>query len=108
MKTLATLSDGKVFESVNSLRRFKAKLSRMQYLNRNKQIGSANSRKAQLEIAKLHRKVAFHVAVRNIRKDALHKLTTYLAKNHGTVKIEDLNVSGILANSQPTPIHSQE
>ncbi len=92
IKTLATLSDGKVFESVKSYRLFEAKLSRLQYLNRNKIIGSANYKKAQLKIAKLHRKVA------NIRKDALHKLTTYLAKNHGTVVIEDLNVSGMLAN----------
>ena len=29
----------------------------LQYLNPNKQIGSGNSRKAQLEIAKLYRKV---------------------------------------------------
>ncbi|WP_414528332.1 IS200/IS605 family accessory protein TnpB-related protein [Nodularia chucula] len=28
----------------------------------------------------------------------MHKLTTYLAKNHGTVAIEDLNVSGMMAN----------
>jgi putative transposase len=28
----------------------------------------------------------------------LHKLTTYLAKNHGRVGIEDLNVSGMMAN----------
>ena len=72
MKTLATLSDGKVFKSVKSDRRFETKLSRMQYLNRNKEIGSANWKKAQLKIARLHGKVA------NIRKDALHKLTTYL------------------------------
>ncbi|RQH19878.1 hypothetical protein D4Z78_12815 [Okeania hirsuta] len=99
IKTLATLSDGKVFESVKSYRQFEAKLSQLQYLisqlqylNRNKEIGSANWRKIQLKIAKLHRKIA------NIRKDALHKLTTYLAKNHGRVVIEDLNVSGMLAN----------
>ena len=82
LKTLATLSDGKVFESVKSYGRFEAKLSRLQYLNRNKQVGSGNWRAAQLKIARLHRKVA------NIRKDALHKLTTYLAKNHGKVVIE--------------------
>ncbi len=70
----------------------------MQYLNRNKIIGSANGRAAQLKIARLHRRVAFHVAQRNIRKDALHKLTTYLAQNHGTIVIEDLNVRGMLAN----------
>lgn len=40
----------------------------------------------------LHRKIA------NIRKDTLHKLTSYLAKNHSKIGIEDLNVSGMLAN----------
>ncbi len=92
VKTLATLSDGKVFESVRSYHKFEAKISRYQYRNRNKIIGSANYKKAQLKIAKLHRKVA------NIRRNALHKLTIYLAKNHGTVVIEDLNVSGMLRN----------
>nr|WP_293059620.1 transposase [Okeania sp. SIO2B3] len=92
VKTLATLSDGKVFESVRAYQKFEAKLSRLQYLNRHKDLGSANGRAAQRKIARLHRKVA------NIRQDALHKLTTYLAKNHGSVVIEDLNVSGMLAN----------
>ncbi len=92
VKTLATLSDGKVFESVRSYQSMTAKLSRLQYLNRHKEVGSANWKKAQLKIARLHRKVA------NIRKDALHKLTTYLAKNHGSVVIEDLNIRGMLSN----------
>ncbi|GAA6621654.1 hypothetical protein NUACC26_074740 [Scytonema sp. NUACC26] len=64
----------------------------MQWLNRHKVIGSANWNSAQIQIARLHSKVA------NIRKDTLHKLTTRLAKNHGIVVIEDLNVSGMLAN----------
>ncbi len=92
VKTLATLSDGKIFESVKSYQRFEAKLSRLQYLHRHKSVGSANWKKAQLKIAALHERVA------NIRKDVLHKLTTYLAKNHGTIVIEDLNVRGMLAN----------
>jgi putative transposase len=33
-----------------------------------------------------------------MRKDCLHKITSYLAKNHGTIVIEDLNVKGMLAN----------
>ena len=69
-KTLATLSDGKVMTSVRSYRQFEAKLSREQYLNRYKEVGSANWKKAQLKIARLHGKVV------NIRHDALHKLTT--------------------------------
>ena len=102
VKTLATLSDGKVFKSVKSYQRFEAKLSRLQYLHRHKKVGSANWKKAQLKIARLHRRAA------NIRKDALHKLTTYLAKNHNPPPSppgrgargvgEDLNVSGMLAN----------
>ena len=92
VKTLATLSNGKVFKSVKSYQKFEAKLSREQYLNRHKEVGSANWKKAQQKIRRLHRKVA------NIRQDALHKLTTYLAKNHGSVVIEDLNVRGMLRN----------
>ena len=36
--------------------------------------------------------------IANIRKDILHKLTTYLAKNHSRIGIENLNVSGMMAN----------
>ena len=92
IKALATLSTGEVFQGAMSYRRMEAKLSRLQWLNRHKQIGSANWKKAQIKIARLHQQIA------NIRKDTLHKLTTYIAKNHGTVAIEDLNVSGMMAN----------
>jgi len=92
VKVLATLSTGVVFEGAKSYRRYEQKLSRLQYLCRHKQCGSANWKKAQRKIAKLHQKIA------NIRKDTLHKLTSYLAKNHGKIGIEDLNVSGMMAN----------
>lgn len=92
IKILATLSTGEVFESAKSYRKYEKKLSRLQWLNRRKLIGSANWKKAQVKIARLHRKIA------NIRKDTLHKLTSYLTKNHGKIGIEDLNVSGMMAN----------
>jgi putative transposase len=92
VKTLATFSTGEVVTGAKSYKKYEAKLSRMQWLNRDKIIGSANWKKAQLQIARLHRKIA------NIRKDTLHKLTTLLAKNHGVIVIEDLNVSGMMAN----------
>lgn len=94
VKSLATLSTGDVFEGAKSYRKLEAKLSRLQWLNRRKLRGSANWKKAQIKIARLHRRIA------NIRKDTIHKLTTALAKNHGTVVIEDLNVSGMLANKK--------
>lgn len=92
VKNLATLSTGEVITGAKSYKKYEAKLSRMQYLNRHKLGGSNNWKKAQIKIAKLHSKIA------NIRKDTLHKLTALLAKNHGTVVIEDLNVSGMMAN----------
>jgi putative transposase len=92
IKSLATLSTGIVFEGAKSYRRYEKKLARLQYLNRHKVRGSSNWKKAQKKIARLHLRIA------NIRKDTLHKLTTYLAKNHSRIVIEDLNVSGMLAN----------
>jgi putative transposase len=92
VKALATLSTGEVVNGAKSYKNKSNKLSRIQWLNRQKIIGSANWKKAQMQIARLHRKIA------NIRKDTLHKLTTLLAKNHGTIVIENLNVSGMMAN----------
>lgn len=92
VKNLATFSTGEVITGAKSYKKYETKLSRMQWLNRNKVIGSANWKKAQTQIARLHRKIA------NIRKDTLHQTTTLLAKNHGVVVIEDLNVSGMMAN----------
>ena len=92
VKTLATLSTGEVFDSAKPYKNLESKLSRLQYLNRHKTKFSSNWKKAQLKIAKLHNKIA------DIRKDTLHKLTTYLAKNHSQIVIEDLNVSGMMAN----------
>lgn len=92
VKALATLSTGEVIIGTKSYKKYEAKLSRMQWLHRHKIIGSANWKKASVQVARLHRKIA------NIRSCTLHKLTTLLAKNHGTVVIEDLNVSGMMAN----------
>jgi putative transposase len=89
---LATLSTGEIVEGAKSYRKYEKKLARIQWLNRHKVIYSNNWKKAQVKIARLHRRIA------NIRKDTLHKLTTFLAKNHGKIVIENLNVSGMLAN----------
>ena len=92
VNALATLSTGETFPNPKPLRKAKKKLARLQRDVSRKVYGSYNYKKASLKVARLHRRVA------NIRKDYLHKLTTYLAKNHGKVAIEDLNVSGMLKN----------
>ncbi|WP_293158932.1 RNA-guided endonuclease TnpB family protein [Okeania sp. SIO2C9] len=92
INTLATCSDGSKFANVKAYRQAKKQLVRHQRAVSKKVIGSKNRRKAVKKLAKIHKKVA------DIRADVLHKLTTWLAKNHSTIVIEDLNVSGMLKN----------
>jgi putative transposase len=92
IKTLATLSDGTTFSNPRALGRRLRKVKRLaRSLSRKKQ-GSKNREKAKLRLAKMYLKTF------NIRQDTLHKLTTYLAKSHGTIVIEDLYVSGMMKN----------
>ena len=46
-----------------------------------------------------------HARVANLRRDGLHKLTTRLAREHGTIVVEDLNVTGMLAQPAAGPAH---
>ncbi|HEY9642989.1 MAG TPA: RNA-guided endonuclease TnpB family protein, partial [Coleofasciculaceae cyanobacterium] len=88
----ATLSVGEYPDSPKPLRTLGKKLSKKQWRDRNKQIDSRNWRKAQDRIAKLHKHIA------DARKTYIHGLTSYLAKNHSMVVIEDLNVKGMMQN----------
>jgi putative transposase len=92
IKTLATLSDGKVIESVHSLRRRLGRLKLLQRWLSRKVKGSSNRRKAIQCVSKIHYEVAC------LRKDILDKLTTYLCENYQVICIEDLNVSGMIKN----------
>ena len=92
IKTLATLSTGETFPSPQPYRQSQTRLARLQKAASRKVKGSRNRHKANMKVAKQHAKTA------KIRKDTLNKLTTHLAKNHSQVVIEDLNVSGMLAN----------
>jgi putative transposase len=57
-----------------------------------KKKGSQNRKKAVKRVAKVHKRIA------DIRKDNLHKITTYLTRKHRVVVVENLNVSGMLKN----------
>ncbi|MGL5059483.1 MAG: RNA-guided endonuclease InsQ/TnpB family protein [Microcoleus sp.] len=70
----------------------KTKLATLQRKAHRQIKGSQNQRKTYNKIGKLHARIA------RISLDFLHKLTTYLAKTFKLIKIEDLNVKGMLAN----------
>jgi putative transposase len=92
IKRLATLSDGKIFANPRALKLARKRLRRLERQKSHRKFGSKNRKKTCRHLAKQHARVA------NIRKDAAHKLTSYLCKNHALVAIEDLHVSGMLAN----------
>src|SRR6266851_7394964 len=99
VKTLATVSDGREIANPKALRKRLKRLQRISRWHSRKQKGSANRKKAQRRLARMHARIA------HIRQDALHKATAGLvAKNKPSdqrptvIVIEDLNVSGMLKN----------
>ncbi len=92
IKMLATCSDGMTFENPRALKHAQKRLRRLERQKSRRKKGAKNRKKTCRKLAKQHAHVA------NIRKDAAHKLTSYLSKNHALVAIEDLHVAGMLKN----------
>jgi putative transposase len=69
-----------------------AKLRRAQKALSRKQKGSRNRAKAQKRVAKIHAKIA------DRRSDSLHKLTTRLVRENGTLCVESLRVANMMRN----------
>ena len=89
---LATLSDGTMVENPRALQRYLRKLKRMHRSLSRRQRRSRNQQKVRRRLQTLYWRIA------NIRKDALHKATTMLAKTKSVVVIEDLHVEGLRKN----------
>ncbi|EGZ3978338.1 IS200/IS605 family element transposase accessory protein TnpB [Salmonella enterica subsp. enterica serovar Richmond] len=93
---LATLSDGTVFEPVNSFQKKQKKLARLQRQLSHKVKFSNNWQRQKRKIQRLHSRIA------NIRRDYLHKVTTTISKNHAMIVIEDLKVSNMSKSAAGT------
>ena len=94
IKTLATCSDGTVFENPKSLSRYEKRLTHISRELSRRQKGSKNRAKTKQKVAKLHYRIA------NIRRYSLHQVSNYLAvkAKPETIVLEDLNVMGMLQN----------
>jgi putative transposase len=100
VKTLATVSDGTTYEMPLTTKKAKTKLSKLQWHNRNKRLGNkrlkiAASNKAKKHYVNLSRQ---HLRITNIRQDVTQKMTTDISRRVHNIRIEDLNVSGMIAN----------
>lgn len=74
------------------LRQAEGKLAALQRKYSRTQQGSRGREKVRVRIARLHEKIA------NRRADFLHKLSREIADRYGHVRIENLNVTGMVRN----------
>lgn len=89
---VATLSDGKVIENPRIGKKHERKIKKAHKDLSRKEKGSKNREKARERLAKLC------VQAVNERQDFIHKMTSMLVNNYSEIKIEDLNVSGMVKN----------
>jgi putative transposase len=94
IKSLAVLSNNAEIPNPKPLKTNLQRLRRLQKSLSRKLKGSKNWNKAVEKLRKLYYRITC------IRNDNIHKATTTIAKNHSTVVVETLNVTGMLKNSK--------
>jgi putative transposase len=92
----AMISNGDKIEAKNPLKSNIKKLKKIQRKLSRKKKFSKNWNKQRLKISR------FHNHISNIRKDVLHKSSTSIAKNHGTIVMEDLKTSNMTRSAKGT------
>jgi putative transposase len=92
VRHLAVLSTGEAIPNPHALQQSSRRLRRLGRQLTRRKIGSKRRMKARRRLAGVHAHAA------NLRRDALHKLTTALASGHATVVVEHLNVAGMMHN----------
>jgi len=90
--SLAHTSDGVSILAPKPLKKGLRALRRASRRLSKKQKGSFKRAKQKLRVQRLHMKIS------NIRKDNLHKISSYLTSLYKNIAIENLNVSGMLKN----------
>jgi putative transposase len=92
INALATMSTGRVVLGPKALRSNLRKLRRLSRSHGRKHLKSKNRKRSAQQLARCHARIA------SIRHDHLHKLTSYLAKRHGRIVIEDLSIPAMMSN----------
>jgi putative transposase len=92
VRHLAVLSTGHTMANPRALEGSLRKLRRLNRQLARRRLGSKRRTKTRRRLARVHARTA------NLRRDALHKLTTSLATEHGTVVVEHLHVAGMVRN----------
>jgi IS605 OrfB family transposase len=86
------LSTGVVVPNPHAVQRSLRKLRRINRELHRRKLGSRRRGQSRRRLARVHARAA------NLRRDALHKLTTTLATEHSTIVVEHLNLAGMVRN----------
>lgn len=94
LNKLVVCSDGTVYDNIKPLKQAMSRLNRLQRELARRQRGGKNWHKTKAKIARLHHRIA------RIRKHTQHHISHDLVVNKKprTIVIENLNVSGMMAN----------
>jgi putative transposase len=92
LRHLAVLSTGEKVLNPRPLKKALRQLARPNRELARRQPGSRNREESRRKLARLHARIA------RIRRDAMHKRTTWLARSYGIIVVETLNVRGMLRN----------
>ena len=92
----ATLSDGTVYEPLNSFRHHQQRLAHYQRVMSRRGKFGKNWHKARSKVQKIHARIG------NCRRDYLHKVSTAICKNHAMVCVEDLQVRNMSKSASGT------
>ena len=91
-----TLSTQEYYEPINTFKRLKVKLAKLQKRLAKKEKFSNRWRRLKSKITNLH----IHIA--NTRNDYLHKISSELSKNHAAVILEDLKIANMSKSAKGT------
>jgi len=89
LSVMTTFSDGEQIPALKPLKRNLKKLRTQQRSLSRKKRGSVNRRRQAKKVARVH------VKVKHARRNAQHQLSSRLIKEHGTIAIETLSLSGL-------------
>lgn len=89
---LAVLSTGEAVPNPRPLHGALRRIARLHRTAARRTRGSGHRQQTRRQLARAYRRAAY------IRADAMHKLTTRLARTYGTIVIERLHIAGMMRN----------
>jgi putative transposase len=92
IKTLATCSDGQIYENIKPYRTLKRRMKMLQRRQSKKKKGSKNRERARLKLAKIHQRI------KDIRHNHIHQMTRSIINENQVIILENLAVQNMMKN----------